>query len=277
MESRNPVIRRYADFQKPGSVLGNSSSNNDSTVITSPSGVETPSRTYSGAKPAQPGERVVTMDDVVMKSLTMLGLLIVGAFIGWGAPGLAIIAAIAGLVLGLVNTFKKNVSPPLILAYALIQGVFVGGLSFIYQNLIVADGSNIVGNTIMSTIVAFGTMLFLFKTGIIKVDAKFMRMITVAMISYFVIAIISLFASFAGVGNGWGFYGVGGIGILLALFGVGLATFSLMLDFQSIRVAIGMGLPEKESWRLAFGLTVTLVWLYLEMLRLFAILSGRRD
>ena len=62
-----------------------------------------------------------------------------------------------------------------------------------------------------------------------------------------------------------------------ALFGVGLASFSLMLDFQSIRQAISMGLPERESWRLAFGLTVTLVWLYLEMLRLFAIIAGRRD
>jgi uncharacterized YccA/Bax inhibitor family protein len=129
----------------------------------------------------------------------------------------------------------------------------------------------------MCTIVAFGTMLFLFKSGIIKVDAKFTRMMMVAMVSYLVIAVISLVAQMMGVGGGWGFYGVGGLGILLALFGVGLASFSLMLDFQSIRQAISMGLPEKESWRLAFGLTVTLVWLYLEMLRLFAILAGRRD
>jgi uncharacterized YccA/Bax inhibitor family protein len=217
------------------------------------------------------------MDDVVMKSFAMLALLLVGAFFGWNAPGFAIIAAIAGLVLGLVNTFKKNVSPVLVVAYALLQGVFVGGISYIYQNLVVADGTNIVGNTIMSTMVAFGTMLFLFKSGIIKVDAKFTRMMMVAMVSYLVIAVISIIASFMGVGGGWGFYGVGGVGILLALFGVGLASFSLMLDFQSIRQAISMGLPEKESWRLAFGLTVTLVWLYLEMLRLFAILAGRRE
>ena len=271
MESRNPVIRRYADFQLPGSVLGN----NQGTVITSTPVEET--KTFTGPTPAQPGERVVTMDDVVMKSFSMLAVLLVGAFVGWNAPGFAIIAAIAGLVLGLVNTFKKNVSPVLVITYALLQGVFVGGISYIYQNLVVADGTNIVGNTIMSTMVAFGTMLFLFKSGIIKVDAKFTRMMLVAMVSYLVIAVISLIAAFMGVGGGWGFYGVGGLGILLALFGVGLASFSLMLDFQSIRQAISLGLPEKESWRLAFGLTVTLVWLYLEMLRLFAILSGRRD
>ncbi|MFM7139523.1 MAG: Bax inhibitor-1/YccA family protein [Actinomycetes bacterium] len=276
MESRNPVIRRYADFQQPGSVLNNRGGN-DSSILTSTPVEQTQERTFPGVTPAKPGERVVTMDDVVMKSFVMLGLLLVGAFVGWNAPGLAIMAAIAGLVLGLVNTFKKNVSPALVIAYALMQGVFVGGISYIYQNLIVADGTNIVGNTIMSTIVAFGTMLFLFRSGIIKVDAKFTRMMMVAMISYLVIAVISLIAAFMGVGNGWGFYGVGGIGILLALFGVGLATFSLMLDFQAIRSATSMNLPEKESWRLAFGLTVTLVWLYLEMLRLFAILAGRRE
>ena len=267
MESRNPVIRRYADFQKPGSVLGNNQGRYDGNVITS-TPVDETTKTFPGTTPAKPGERVVTMDDVVMKSFAMLALLLVGAFFGWNAPGFAIIAAIAGLVLGLVNTFKKNVSPVLVVAYALLQGVFVGGISYIYQNLVVADGTNIVGNTIMSTMVAFGTMLFLFKSGIIKVDAKFTRMMMVAMVSYLVIAVISIIASFMGVG---------GVGILLALFGVGLASFSLMLDFQSIRQAISMGLPEKESWRLAFGLTVTLVWLYLEMLRLFAILAGRRE
>jgi len=124
MESRNPVIRRYADFQKPGSVLGN----NQGTVITS-TPVESSTKTFPGTTPAKPGERVVTMDDVVMKSFGMFALLLAGAFVGWNAPGLAIIAAIAGLVLGLVNTFKKNVSPALILAYALLQGVFVGGIS----------------------------------------------------------------------------------------------------------------------------------------------------
>ena len=92
MESRNPVIRRYADFQKPGSVLGN----NQGTVITS-TPVESSTKTFPGTTPAKPGERVVTMDDVVMKSFGMFALLLAGAFVGWNAPGLAIMAAIAGL------------------------------------------------------------------------------------------------------------------------------------------------------------------------------------
>ncbi len=276
MESRNPVIRRYADFQKPGSVLGNNTRNYDDTVITSTPVETSTDKTFSGLNPASPGQRIVTMDDVIMKSITMLGLLLIGAAIGWMTPALTIGAAIAGIVLGLVNTFKKNVSPGLVMIYGLTQGVFVGGISNLYQNYF-GENTNIVGNTVMCTVIAFATMLFLFKSGIIKVDAKFIRLMMVAMVSYLVIAVISLIAMFMGVGNGWGFYGVGGLGILLALFGVGLASFTLMLDFQAIRTAVTMNLPEKESWRLAFGLTMTLVWLYLELLRLFAILAGRRD
>ncbi len=81
-------------------------------------------------------------------------------------------------------------------------------------------------------------------------------------------------SSFAGVGGGWGFYGVGGLGILLCLAGVALASFSLVMDFEMISQTIADGAPEKEAWRLAFGLTITLVWLYTELLRLLAIFSG---
>ena len=80
-----------------------------------------------------------------------------------------------------------------------------------------------------------------------------------------------------GVGGGWGFYGVGTFGLLLALAGVLLAAFSLMLDFEAIKQGIAMGLPERESWRLSFGLLVTIVWLYLEILRFLAIIASGRE
>jgi uncharacterized YccA/Bax inhibitor family protein len=224
---------------------------------------------------------VVTLDDVVIKSAMMLGLLLVGAFFGWSLapsnPGIALIAMGIGFVLGLVNIFKKQVSPALVLAYAAAQGVFLGAISFIYQNAFAAQGENLVGNTIMATIVAFGVMLTLYRTGVIKVNAKFVKIMMVALVSYLVIAVISFISSFAGVGGGWGFYGVGGIGILLVLVGVGLASFSLALDFEAINQAVDMNLPERESWKLAFGLVLTLVWLYIEFLRLFAILAANRE
>ena len=85
----------------------------------------------------------------------------------------------------------------------------------------------------------------------------------------------SLVGALFGVGGGWGFYGVGIWGLLLCAAGVLLASFMLMLDFDAIKQGINMGLPERESWRLSFGLLVTLVWLYLEILRLLSILAGR--
>lgn len=262
MQTNNPVMRQYADFREPGSVFG------------------TP-QAPADLGSALPGERVVTLDDVVVKSAMMLGLLLVGAFFGWSIaptnPGIALIAMGIGFVLGLVNIFKKQVSPALVLAYAAAQGVFLGAISFIYQNAFAAEGTNLVGNTIMATVVAFAVMLTLYKTGIIKVNAKFVKIMMVALVSYLVIAVISFISAFAGVGGGWGFYGVGGIGILLVLVGVGLASFSLALDFEAINQAVGMNLPERESWKLAFGLVLTLVWLYIEFLRLFAILASNRE
>jgi uncharacterized YccA/Bax inhibitor family protein len=96
----------------------------------------------------------------------------------------------------------------------------------------------------------------------------------VAMVSYLVIAVASLISSFFGVGEGWGFYGVGGLGMLLCIAGVALASFSLVMDFEMITQSIAQGAPEKEAWRMAFGLAITLVWLYTELLRLIAIFSG---
>lgn len=262
MQTKNPVMRKYADFREPGSVLG-----------------APPAPADLGR--ALPGERVVTLDDVVVKSAMMLGLLLVGAFFGWSIapsnPGVAFLAMGIGFVLGLVNIFKKQVSPALVLAYAAAQGVFLGAISFIFQTAFAAQGENLVGNTIMATVVAFAVMLTLYKTGIIKVNAKFIKIMMVALVSYLVIAVISFISSFAGVGGGWGFYGVGSIGILLVLVGVGLASFSLALDFEAINQAVDMNLPERESWKLAFGLVLTLVWLYIEFLRLFAILAANRD
>ena len=97
--------------------------------------------------------------------------------------------------------------------------------------------------------------------------------LAVAFLAYFGIAIVNLVAALFGVGGGWGLAGTGGLGLLLCVAGVALASFSLVLDFDAIETGVAAGLPEKESWRAAFGLTVTLVWLYLEILRLLAILN----
>ena len=224
--------------------------------------------------PAFTGARM-TMDDVIVKTGMLFVILLVGAFVGWSIPSLTFPALFVGLGLSLANIFKKEVSPALVLAYGAAEGVFLGGISKWYSMAYADTAPNLVSQAVMGTLIAFGTMLFLYKSGIIKVNGKFKKVFMVAMVSYLVIAIASLISMVVGVGSGWGFYGVGQLGLLLCVAGVGLAAFSLVMDFELITQTIAAGAPEKESWRMAFGLMVTLVWLYLELLRLLAILQGR--
>ncbi len=224
----------------------------------------------------------MSMDDVVVRTGISIAVLIPFALIGWNLaptmPFLYIGSMILGLVLGLVNAFKKVVSPPLILAYAAVQGVFLGGISYVYDQWAQGTGyEGLVSQAIIGTLVAFVVMLALYRSRLVKVDGRFKKIMMVAFVSYFAIALISFVSSFFGVGGGWGFYGVGTLGLILCAFGVLLAAFSLMLDFDSIERGVKMGLPERESWRMAFGLLVTLIWLYLEILRLLAIIASGRD
>jgi uncharacterized YccA/Bax inhibitor family protein len=251
MASRNPVLIRATGESFGGETIEQSS-------LGQPM--------YTGAR--------MTMDDVIVKTGMLFGLLVVGAFVGWNAPYLTFPAMFVGLGLAFANIFKKQVSPALVLAYGAIEGIFLGGLSQIYATAFVDTAPNLVSQAVMGTLIAFGTMLFLYKSKIIKVDGRFKKAFMVAMVSYLVIAVASFISSMFGVGGGWGFYGVGSLGMLLCIAGVGLASFSLVMDFEMITQSIAQGAPEKESWRMAFGLAITLVWLYTELLRLIAIFSG---
>lgn len=218
-----------------------------------------------------PGAGRLTVHDVIMKTASVFALLLVGAAVGWAVPGLLLPAMIVALVLGLVNSFKREVSPALVMTYGLAEGVFLGALSLWFET---AYGPGIARQAVLGTLVAFGVMLTMYQNKIIRVNAKFTKIFMISMISYGVIALISFISSFFGVGEGWGFYGVGGLGLLLCAAGVALATFSLVMDFEMINQGIAQGMPEKESWRMAFGLVLSLVWLYTELLRLMAILRG---
>jgi uncharacterized YccA/Bax inhibitor family protein len=185
-----------------------------------------------------------------------------------------LISMFAGLGIGLVIAFKRSVSVPLIVAYAVVEGVFVGTISQVFDNMMGPQYHGVVAQAVIGTLAVFGGMLAAYKTGLIKVNDKFRRMMMFALIGYAVVAVASLIGAFMGVGGGWGFYGVGGLGLLLCVFGVGLAAVTLALDFDNIDRAVAAGMPQKYSWLLAHGLVVTLVWLYIELLRLLAILRG---
>jgi uncharacterized YccA/Bax inhibitor family protein len=224
----------------------------------------------------------MTLDDVVVRTGISIAVLIPFALIGWFTaptmPFLYFIAMFVGLGLGIANAVKKTVSPPLILTYAAAQGVFLGGISYAYDVWAQGTGyEGLVSQAIIGTLVAFVVMLALYRTRIIKVNGRFMKIMMVAMVSYLVIALASFVSALFGVGGGFGFYGVGTLGIILCMIGVALASFSLLIDFESISRGIQAGLPSRESWRMAFGLLVTLIWLYLEILRMLAIIASSRD
>jgi uncharacterized YccA/Bax inhibitor family protein len=224
----------------------------------------------------------MTLDDVIVRTGITIAVLIPFALVGWFTaptmPFLYFIAMFVGLGLGIANAVKKTVSPPLILAYAAAQGVFLGGISYAFDRWALGSGyEGLVSQAIIGTLVAFVVMLALYKSRIVKVDGRFMKIMMVAMVSYLVIALMSFVSALFGVGGGFGFYGVGTLGIILCMIGVALASFSLLIDFESIHRGIQAGLPSQESWRMAFGLLVTLVWLYIEILRLLAIVAASRD
>jgi uncharacterized YccA/Bax inhibitor family protein len=204
----------------------------------------------------------MTMDDVVMRTATLFAVLVaVGAF-AWGAnsPGLALVGFLGGFVLAMVNTFSKKVRVPLIVAYAAAQGLALGTISRIYNEAY----SGIVGQAVIGTLCAFGGILVAYRSGKIRVTPKFTRIMVGALMGYLVFSLITVFTGRPG----------GATGYSVAVAAVALATFFLVLDFDQIEKSIAAGAPQQESWRMAFGLMVTIVWLYLEVLRLLSILRN---
>lgn len=220
----------------------------------------------------------LTYDDVIMKTGGLLALLVVVAAMTWQfAPGLWPIGMIVGLVLGLVNSFKRNPSPALIVAYTVAEGVFLGGISLAFASIAVGDSatplSSIVLQAVLATMATFAASLFLYKSGRVRVTPKFTRWLLIAMVGYLVFSLLNLVLVWTGVLDGWGMRG-GTLGIVVGLFAVGLAAASLIVDFDAVKRGVEQGVPAKYAWTAAFGLVVTLVWLYLEFLRLIAIFNS---
>jgi uncharacterized YccA/Bax inhibitor family protein len=215
----------------------------------------------------------VTMDDVIMKTMGLFALVVGFGAVGWygaaqsEALGLLFVMAwVPMLILGLVIAFKKTLSVPLIVGYAVVEGVFVGAISQFFE----ARWEGVVPTAALATVATFTGMFLAYKTGLIKVTDKFRRIVTMMIFGYMIFALINyLVLPFFIDGSEVG--GIGGTtGILISLFAVGLAAVSLALDFDMIDRAIATGAPQKYSWLLAHGLIVTVVWLYIEFLRLFA-------
>jgi uncharacterized YccA/Bax inhibitor family protein len=275
MQSSNPVLSRYEKNDKSGFAYDEGVSAYTQAAA-SGAGMADTNAAFQQITAA--GGARLTINDVIIKTFAVFVVTVIFAFAGYNLvgtmPWLVFVGMIGGLALGLVNSFKKVPSPPLILLYAVFQGVMLGAISNFYNAY--AESSNYQGiilQAVVATMTTFGVMLTLYLTGVVKVTKRFASILIVAAVSYLVLGIASLIAALFGVGGGWGFYGIDGLGLAICVIGVLIAAFFLMLDFEAISQGIKMGAPERESWRMAFGLLVTLIWLYLEFLRLLAIFS----
>ena len=217
----------------------------------------------------------MTIEDVVAKTGFLFAILVVVGALAWSAnlgQGALLVGFLGGFVLAMIISFSKSIKPGLVVAYAALEGLALGTLSHFYESLY----PGIVSQAVIGTIAAFAGVLFMYRSGRLRATPQFTRAIMGAAIGYFILGLVSLVASFFGVGKGYGFYGVSGLGLLLAVAGVALASFFLVLDFDQIEKGVAAGVPEKESWRASFGLMVTIVWLYLEVIRLLSILRNNR-
>ena len=234
--------------------------------------------------PPQTGvSRQLTIDDVVTKTGITLGVLsvvaVISYFIVGGSPGLAmpftLVGSLGGLALVLIATFgRKQDNPAIVLSYAALEGLFLGAISWVFGNVVVADGNAgaLITQAVLGTIGVFFGMLVVYKTGAIRVTPKFTRFLVAGMIGVLVLMLGNFLLGMFGVGGGegMGLRSGGPLAIIFSLVCIGLAAFSFLMDFDSADQMIRAGAPEKAAWGVALGLTVTLVWLYIEILRLLS-------
>ena len=226
----------------------------------------------------------MTYDDVVVRTAGMFAIILGVGTVSWmlatnpATSGLGFLAMIVGcigaLVLGLVNSFKKEPSPVLIMLYAVCEGAMLGAFSGVME--LAAPG--IVIQATLATCATFAVMLCAYKFAGFRVSGRFARIMLIAMGGYLLFSVVNFTLMVTGVINQpWGLrsvevFGIP-LGLIIGLVAVALAAFSLAMDFEDIQRGVERGLPTKYAWAGAFGLVVTLVWLYLEFLRILAILS----
>ena len=212
----------------------------------------------------------MTLDGTVNKTGILLALCVGGAYFGWNSPGLVMPAILIGFVIALFTIFRPKISPYTAPAYAAIEGVALGGITMIFEAQYPGIGIQAIGLT-------FGilaSLLFCYKSGIIKPTENFRLMIFAGTMGIFILYLVSFIMSF--FGNSIGFIHSNGLfGIGFSLFVVAIASLNLVLDFDFIEEGAEKGMPKYLEWYGAFSLMVTLIWLYLEILRLLAKIRSR--
>ncbi|MCT9818951.1 Bax inhibitor-1/YccA family protein [Microbacterium sp. W1N] len=237
----------------------------------------------------------MTVEDTVFKTLGLFAVLLVTAVAGWiwtmspvtadnPAPTMMpwIIGALGGFVLSMVVIFtsRKKIRPGLILGYAAFEGLFVGAISAYFEFI----WPGIVLQATLATLSVVGVTLALFASGKVRASKKATKIFMIAMLGYLVFSLINVVMMMFGAfgpdsGGPFGMLSnvkIAGIplGLIIGVLVVIMAAYSLVLDFDSIQQGVRNGAPRQYAWMGAFGIMVTVVWLYIEILRIIAILRG---
>ena len=285
MQSTNPIFSRTPEFNGKGAnSYGNQSYAGNGAAYPGygqqPAG--DPSTWSTGTPPTDDRSTGrMTIDSVVQATGISLLLVLVTAAATWYFIGdvttetagrlysALLLGSGAAFGLSLVNSFKRVISPALVLAFAAAEGVALGALSKFFD---ASFGDGIVTQAVVGTFAAFAGTLAAYKFFNIQVGQKFRTFVIAAMFGMVALGLFEMALSF--FGNAIGFFGFGGLGLLFAVAGLVLGVFMLILDFDFVERGVAAGLPQRESWRAAFGLTVSLVWIYTNLLRLLAIFSS---
>lgn len=292
MQSNNPIFRRSEEFNSSNAYGNQTYAGNGGTHQGYGQAGYTDPSTWSTGQPGQPGQPTtpvstapMTIDSVVQKTAISLVVVILTAAATWIlSPGIdpdtttpadisgliaaASIGAMAAFVLSLVNSFKRVISPALVLLFCAAEGVALGGISKVFE----LAYPGIVMSAVLGTFGAFAGTLAVYKFFNIKVTDKFRRMVIAAMFGMVAISLIEVVLSMFDAEIG--LFGMGGLGLVFAIAGLALGVFMLVLDFDFVEQGVANRIPERESWRAAFAMTVSLVWIYTNLLRILAILRG---
>jgi uncharacterized YccA/Bax inhibitor family protein len=277
MQSNNPVFRRSEEFSS-ANTYGNQTY----------AGGGMPTAGYGQGQVGAPDSRVgapMTIDSVVQKTAIALGLVIITAAATWiVTPDITteaslgplysalLIGSLGAFALSMVNSFKRVVSPALVLLFCAFEGVALGAFSKVIDAVFSPEGSgNLVVQAVIGTFAAFAGTLAAYKVFDIKVGSKFRMFVIGAVFGMIALSLMELVLGM--FGNSFGLFGFGGLGMLTAIAGLVLGVFMLILDFDFVEQGVRNQIPEQESWRAAFAMTVSLVWIYTNLLRLLAIFS----
>jgi uncharacterized YccA/Bax inhibitor family protein len=226
------------------------------------------------------GADTMTVNGTIWATAALLVLVVAAGVFGWNSvtldaetvslPGWSLLVVFGALGVAMLTIFKPDLARVTAPVYALLQGAFLGAISGVYN----AAYDGIVVQAVMLTIGVFAMMLFLFATRIIQVTDKLRMGIVAATGAVLLVYVVNLVLSLFGSSVGF-LHDTGAIGIAISLVIVGVAAFNLLLDFDFVERGVAAGAPRKMEWYAAFGLLVTIVWLYIELLRLLGKLQGR--